>query len=129
MTALAEVPEQTRPATGSLVRTGAVAGMVAALATTAIAALATAADVPLEVDGAAIPVAAFAWWTIIGAVLGTGLARVLGRRRRFLAVATGLTAVSLVPPFAADDIATTVVLVLAHLVAAVVIVGALARRL
>ena len=35
-----------------------------------MAAVATAADVSLEVDGTAIPIPAFAWWTLIGAAAG-----------------------------------------------------------
>jgi hypothetical protein len=118
------------PSTGDLVRRGAVAGVVAALATTAVAAGASVADVDLEVDGEAVPVAAFAWWTLVATALGVLLARLLRRRGRFLAVATVLVGLSLVPPITApDDTATTVVLVGAHLVAAAIIVPTLARQL
>lgn len=50
-------PSRTR--TVDLVRTGAIAGAAAAVCTTAVAAVATAADVSLEVDSQAIPIAAF----------------------------------------------------------------------
>jgi hypothetical protein len=104
--------------------------VVAALATTAVAAGASVADVDLEVDGEAVPVAAFAWWTLVATALGVLLARLLRRRGRFLAVATVLVGLSLVPPITApDDTATTVVLVGAHLVAAAIIVPTLARQL
>jgi hypothetical protein len=120
----------TRPRTRGLVRTGAVAGAVAAVATTTVAAVATAADVPLEIDGEAIPVVAFTWWTVIAAVLGVVLARVLREPRRFVVVTVVLTALTLVPAIAApDDTATKVVLVAAHLLAAAVIIPALSREL
>lgn len=125
--------ERARSAPGGrppVARAGVLAGAVAAIATTAIAVAATVAEVPLEVDGTAVPIGAFAWWTVIGALLGTLLARLLRDRRRFVVVAVTLTGVSLVPPVAApDDTATALVLVAAHLVAAGIIVPALARQL
>ena len=92
--------------------------------------MARAADVSLEIDGEAIPVAGFATMTLLGAVLGFGLAVASKRRGRFVAVCSVLTAVSLIPSIAQpDDTATKVVLVVAHLVAAAVIVPMLARQL
>ena len=120
----------TRPSTRGLVRAGALAGAVAAVATTTVAAVATAADVPLEIEGEAIPIVAFAWWTVLAAVIGVVLARVLRDRRRFVVVTTVLVGLSLVPAIAApDDTATKVVLVLAHLLAAAIIIPALSREL
>jgi peptidoglycan/LPS O-acetylase OafA/YrhL len=118
------------PDTRRLVRTGLLAGAVAAVSTTAIAAVASAADVSLEVDGTAIPIPAFAWWTLVGAALGIVLARLLRERRRFLAVTTVATCLSLIPAIAApDDTTTSAVLVAAHLVAAAIIIAALGRQL
>ena len=57
---------QSSLSTLALVRRGAVAGTAASVVTTAGAAIARAADVPLEVDAAAIPIAAFALWTLSG---------------------------------------------------------------
>jgi hypothetical protein len=115
-----------RPSSLLLVRRGALAGAVAALCTTALAAVARAADVSLEVDATAIPIAAFAWWTVVGAALGVLLARLLRTRRRFLVVTVAATGLSLVPPIALpDDTATTVVLVAAHLLAAAIIIPTL----
>ncbi|MEZ5409004.1 MAG: DUF6069 family protein [Acidimicrobiales bacterium] len=120
----------TQPGTGRLVRVGALWGGAAAAATTAAAALAEAGGVSLEVDAQAIPIAAFAWWTIIGAALGVGLARLLRRRRAFVAVTAVATALSLVPAIAApDDTATRVVLVAIHLLAAALIIPPLSRQL
>ncbi|WP_229052662.1 DUF6069 family protein [Aeromicrobium sp. Leaf350] len=118
------------PTFRGLAPTGLLAGVVAAIGTTAVAATASAADVSLEVDGAAIPLAAFALWTIVGAVLGIVLARVLGDARRFVLVTASITAVSLVPAIALpDDTATRLVLVGTHVLAALVVIPALARRL
>jgi len=121
-----------RPA---LWRVGAVSSIVAAAATTAVAALARAADIPLAVDGESIPLAGFAQLTLIAGVLGIALAALARRfarhaRRTFVAVTVTLTAASLVPDLAID--ATTgskLVLMLTHVVAAAVIIPCLARRL
>ena len=76
----------------------------------------------VELDGAEV--------RRVGAAVGTFLARVLRDPRRFVAVTTIATALSLVPAVAApDDLATGVVLVAAHLVAAAIVIPALARRL
>jgi hypothetical protein len=120
----------TRPATRGLVRAGALAGVVAAVAMTVVATVASAADVPLQVDGEAIPIPAFTWWTLLAAALSIGLARLLGESRRFVLVTTVLVGLSLIPAIAApDDTATSVVLVACHLLAAALIVPALSRRL
>ena len=125
-----EAPVQRRSRVRPLIRAGAVGGVAGAIATMVIAAVARAADVSLEIDGEAIPVAGFATMTLLGAVLGIGLAFALKQRGRFIAVCSVLTAASLIPSIAQpDDTATRVVLVLAHLVAAAVIVPMLARQL
>ena len=104
--------QSTSPSTRSLVRSGALAGAIAAVCTTVVAAIASAADVSLEVDGTAIPIPAFAWWTLVGAALGVVLARLLRDRRRFVVVTTVALGLSLVPAIAApDDTATKAVLV------------------
>ena len=109
-----------------LVRTGALAGATTAVCTTGVAAIARAADVSLEIDGEAIPIAAFAWWTLVGAALGIVLARLLRERRRFVMVTTIAAGLSLIPAIAApDDTATKAVLVGAHLLAAAIIIPTL----
>jgi Family of unknown function (DUF6069) len=114
------------PSTRSLVRTGALAGVIAAVGTTVVAAIASAADVSLKVKAKPIPIPAFAVWTIIGATLGVALARLLRERRRFVAITTVATGLSLIPAIAApDDTATKVVLVGAHLLAAAIIIPTL----
>ena len=127
---LATSSTSARPSTRRLVRSGALAGAIAAVCTTAVAAIASAADVSLEVDGTTIPIPAFAWWTLVGAALGVVLARFLRERRRFVVVTTVATGLSLIPAIAApDDTATTAVLVAAHLLAAAIVIPTLSRQL
>ena len=119
-----------QPSTRRLVQTGALAGSVAAVCTTGVAAIASAADVSLEVSDEPIPIPAFAWWTIVGAAVGIVLARLLRERRRFVVVTTVAVGLSLIPAIAApDDTATKAVLVGCHLLAAAIIIPTLSRRL
>ena len=122
--------QSTQPSTRRLVRSGALAGAIAAVCTTVVAAIASAADVSLEIDAKAIPIPAFAWWTLVGAALGVVLARLLRERRRFVVVTTVAAGLSLIPPIAApDDTATKAVLVGTHLLAAAIIIPTLSQRL
>lgn len=122
--------QSTQPSARRLVRSGALAGAVAAICTTVVAAIARAADVSLDINATAIPIAAFAWWTIIGAAVGVVLARLLRERRRFVVVTTVAAGLSLIPAIAApDDTATKAVLVATHLIAAAIIIPTLGRRL
>ena len=120
----------TEPTTRRLVRTGALAGVLAAVCTTVVAAIASAAGVSLEINATAIPLSAFAWWTLIAAALGVGLARLVRERRRFVVVTTVAAGLSLIPPIAApDDTATKAVLVGTHLLAAAIIIPTLSQQL
>jgi hypothetical protein len=125
----------TSPATSPLWRVGVVSGVVAAAATTAIAAAADASGHAIAVGGERIPLLGFAQLTIVGALLGLALAAVLSRRsarprRTFLVATVVLSAASLVPDAVADATAGSKLLLMAtHLVAAAIIVPALARRL
>ena len=122
--------QYTQPSTRELVRVGALTGAIAAICTTVVAVIASAADVSLEVDATAIPIPAFAWWTLVGAALGVVLARLLRERRRFVVVTVVLAGLSLIPAIAApDDTATKAVLVGNHLLAAAIIIPTLSRRL
>jgi Family of unknown function (DUF6069) len=119
--------------TSTLPRATASAGVLAAAATTAGAAVLRTAGVPLAAHGE-IPLAGFAQFTVIAAVLGGGLLAVLIRRssrprHRFVQVTAGLTALSCVAPVAfADTAASKAGLVVLHLVAAAIIVPVLARH-
>ena len=122
--------QPSQPSTLALARRSALAGAAASVVTTAGAATARAANVNLEVDGVGIPIAAFAWWTLVGAALGVLIARLLRARRRFLVVTIVATGFSLIPPIALpDDAATKAVLVAAHLLAAAIIIPSLSRGL
>jgi peptidoglycan/LPS O-acetylase OafA/YrhL len=122
-------------ATSPLWRAGVVSGLVAAAATTAIAAAADASGHALAVGGEQIPLLGFAQLTIVGALLGLALAAVINRRavrprRTFVITTVVLTAASLVPDAVADASALSKLLLMTtHLVAAAIIVPALARRL
>ena len=115
-------------------RAALISAVKAAAGTTAIAAVADAAGVPLAIDGETIPLLGFAQLTLIGAMLGGFMAAVVNRyssqaRRWFTLVAVVLTAVSCVPSVAfPPDVATKVILVATHLLAAAIIVPALARQ-
>ncbi|MBI4941557.1 MAG: hypothetical protein HY830_12495 [Actinobacteria bacterium] len=106
------------------------ATVVAALATTATAWLAGAAGTSFAVSGKEIPLGAFWFWTVVGALLGLAAALVLRDRRRFVRLGVAGTALSLVPALLApDDVSSRLALVVAHLVAAAVLVPAVASRL
>ena len=119
--------------TRTLPRATASAGVLAAAATTAGAAVLRTAGVPLAAHGM-IPLAGFAQLTFIAAVIGGVLLAVLIRRssaprQRFVQVTAGLTALSCVAPAAfADTAASKIALVALHLLAAAIIVPVLARR-
>jgi len=114
----------------AVVPTAVLASAVAAAGTTGVAALARAAGVTFEVADTAIPLLAFGFWTVVGAVLGLLAALALRDRRRFVVLAVAGTAVSLVPAVVApDDAATKAVLVVLHVLAAAVRVPAIAARL
>lgn len=121
---------ETRP----LWRPALACGAVAAAATTAIAAVASAAGVSFETDGEQIPLMGFAQMTVLGALLGLVIARLCRRaahpRATFVRTTVALTALSVVPDFAMSfDAASRFVLVLAHVTAAAIVVPVLARRL
>jgi Family of unknown function (DUF6069) len=131
-----KTPTKTRSgAKARLWKTGAVAGVAAAAATTGFAALAQAADVSLKVGGEAIPVLAFAQMTLVGAIIGTILAVVLSRRaqrpqRTFVVTTVAMTALTFIPDLTADaSSGTKLVLALSHVLAAAIVIPALASRL
>ena len=118
-----------------LIGGGLTAAAVAAAATATVAAAGEFAGISLVVDGAPIPVSGFAVLTVICSVVGLVLALVLARSARrprtaFVRTTIVLTALSLVPDVLADaSAATKVLLMLAHVVAAAIVIPAIARRL
>ena len=130
-----EITTTEAPAVPSLWRTGLKAGLVAAVVTTAIAVVASAAGVSFEVDGEAIPLAGYAQMTLLGAVAGVLLATGLRRwartpQRTFVRATIALTALSIVPDLTVGfDAPSAATLIVAHVVAAAIIVPRLAASL
>jgi hypothetical protein len=129
-------------ATRPLWLVGLAATVAGAAVTALVAAVARAADVPLEVasssDAApeAIPVSGVAVLVVICGIVGVVMALGTNRwatrpARAFVVATTVLTAVSLVTPLIAENAttATRVVLELTHLVAAAIIIPPIAYRL
>jgi hypothetical protein len=111
-------------------RAGLVAGIAAAAATTVVALAAKAIDVPVAIDGEAIPVLGFAQLTLFFTGVGVLLARFIGRRPAFRTTTLVLTAASLVPDvLVSASVATKLTLMTSHLVAAAIVIPVLARRL
>ncbi len=116
-------------------KAGLVAGVLAAVATTAIAAIADASGISLDVDGEPIPLPAFATLTLgavgIGVLLAFLSLRFTSRpRRTFVVTTVVLTAASLFPDVVTPmDGDTRAILMLCHLVAAAIVIPALASRL
>ncbi len=110
---------------------------MAVVATTAVAALATAAGVELEVPayGGTIPLSGIAFVTgvfsLVGVVIAAALLRWSARpRAHFVRTTSVLAALSLVPPWVVGMAASTsITLVVLHLVAAAVMIPSLARSL
>jgi Family of unknown function (DUF6069) len=118
------------------------AGMAAATATELYGLAARAAGIPMEAGGVGAAVASpitvgmFAMGTLLCTVAGTALAMVLTRyaahpARVYVRTTLVLVAVSFVSPLAAGDtaVSTKLMLVLAHCIAASVIIPTVARRL
>ncbi|WP_188043290.1 DUF6069 family protein [Changpingibacter yushuensis] len=109
---------------------GVLAAIAATIATTGAATIAQAAGVSLEVGTERIPLSAFAMWIIVGGVAGILLAWLLRRSRRFIVVTIVGTALFSGPPIArADAVPTKTFLVIAHLLAAAIIVPTLSHQL
>jgi hypothetical protein len=123
------------PSGGSLLRGGSVATVVAAAATASVAVVGQAVGISLAVSGAPIPASGFATLTVIFSVVGLIIALVLRRfarspRTAWIRTTVALTVLSLVPDVLVDAaIATKVLLMLAHLVAAAIVIPVVARRL
>lgn len=123
-------------ALGPVWRSGLVAGVIAAGATTVIAATARAADIGLEDHhGEAIPLAGFGQVTLMSVLIGLVLASVLARRARhprstFTRTTVALAALSCVPSvLMIAGVASIAVSVLTHVVAAAIVIPAVRDRL
>ncbi|MFE1251465.1 DUF6069 family protein [Streptomyces sp. NPDC058766] len=121
---------------------GLLATLAGAVLTEAFALLMRAAGVPMEAaspgakEAAEIPVGGFfggvVFWSVLGIVLATALARWAKRpARTFIVTTVALTFLSLAGPAVAPHTATStqIVLAVSHVVAAAVIIPLLALRL
>ena len=115
---------------------GVAASLVASVATTGLAAIASALGVSFaDRTGSSIPLAAFAQLTLVFSLLGVGIAAVMARKARrpratFVRTAVALTALSFVPDLTFGfDAGSAATLITLHTVAAAIVVPALARRL
>jgi hypothetical protein len=137
MTTTTSTPTATtaRSGLGILTVTGVAAAAVASVATMAVAAGGSAAGISLEVSGAPIPVQGFGTLTALFSLVGLALAAALARfartpRRTFVRATVILTALSLVPDVIVGAAPSTkALLMLAHLVAAAIVIPVVARRL
>jgi amino acid transporter len=115
---------------------GVAASVVASVATTVLAAVASAAGVTFaDSTGASIPIAGFAQLTLIFSLVGVGIAAVMARRARrprrtFVRTAIALTVLSFVPDLTFGfDAGSAATLITLHTVAAAIVVPTLVRRL
>jgi hypothetical protein len=115
---------------------GVAAAAVASVATTVLAAVASAAGVSFaDSTGASIPIAGFGQLTLLFSLVGVGIAAVLARKARrpratFVRTAIALTALSFVPDLTFGfDAGSAATLIGLHTVAAAIVVPTLAGRL
>ena len=115
---------------------GVAAAVVASIATTVLAAGASATGVSFaDSTGASIPIAGFAQLTLVFSLIGVGIAAVLARKARrprstFVRTTLALTALSFVPDLTFGfDTSSAATLVALHTVAAAIVVPTLAGRL
>jgi hypothetical protein len=119
--------------TRTLTRATASVAAISGAAATAAAFLLRSAGIPLAVHGA-IPLAGFAQFTILGAVIGGVVLALLNQlssfpRRWFLRLTIGFTALScVVPATLAETTAGKIALVALHVLAASIIVPVLVRH-
>ncbi|MFF1821163.1 DUF6069 family protein [Kribbella sp. NPDC058245] len=135
MTATLTTTTTVAPSVGRLLRDGAIAIVLAAVATATVAAAGQAAGLSLNVAGAPIPPTGFAVMTLIFATLGLLIALALRRyaarpRTAWIRITIVLTALSFTPDLLADAAPTTKALLMTtHLIAAALVIPAVARRL
>ena len=115
---------------------GVAAAVAASVATTVLAAVASAAGVSFsDSTGAGIPIAGFAQLTLLFSLVGVGMAAVMARKARrprstFVRTALALTALSFVPDLTFGfDARSAATLISLHTVAAAIVVPTVARRL
>jgi hypothetical protein len=118
-----------------LLRTGVTSGLVASAAAVATVVVARTAGEDVAIAGERVPLSGFVVLTMVGALLGTVIAKVLSRRSSrprsmFVTTTVALTAASIVPDLVVEAQAgSRLVLACTHVVAAAIIVPALAGRM
>lgn len=134
-TATTPVTTTVAPSVGSLLRDGALATVAAAAATSVVAAAGRAAGISGAISGVPIPPSGFATLTVIFSALGLVIALGLRRfarspRTAWIRTTVALTVLSFLPDVVADaSVATIVLLMVTHVVAAAIVIPAVARRL
>jgi len=121
----------------SVLKYGVVAAVVAAVATTVLAAIASAAGVSFTNSHSedSIPIPTFTVFTLIFSLIGVGIAAVLARKARrprttFLRTAIVLLVLSFIPDLTFGfDAGSTLTLMGLHLVAAAIVIPTLVRQL
>ena len=115
---------------------GVTAAVAASVATTVLAALASAAGISFaDSTGVSIPIAGFAQLTLVFSLVGVAIAAVMARRARrprstFVRTAVALTVLSFVPDLTFGfDAGSAATLIGLHTVAAAIVVPTLAVRL
>jgi amino acid transporter len=135
ITTAQQTTRSTRAARQSLWLHGLGATVVASAVVTVLAVAASAAGVSFETASGTIPLAGYAQLTALFSLIGVAMAAVMARvarrpRRTFVVTTVVLTVASLVPDVTFGfDAASAVVLMLMHVVAAVIVIPVLARRL
>jgi len=117
-------------------RHGVAAAVVASIATTGFAALASAAGVSFaDSTGTSIPIAGFVQLTLVFSLVGVAIAAVMARKARrprstFVRTAVVLTVLSFVPDLTFGfDTGSAATLIALHTLAAAIVVPTLAARL
>jgi amino acid transporter len=115
---------------------GGIAAIVASVATTVLAAIASAGGVSFaDHTGSSIPIFAFPQLTLTFSLIGVGMAAVMARKARrprttFVRTAVALTLLSYVPDLTFGfDAGSASTLITLHTVAALIVVPAVAKRL
>lgn len=128
--------QDSRPSPPPIWRHGLAAATIAAIGTTALAAIASAAGVSYAPDTKpSIPIYMFAELTLVFSLIGVGIAAVLARKARrprktFVQTAVALTVLSFIPDLTFGfDASSATTLIALHTVAALIVIPTLAARL
>jgi hypothetical protein len=135
MTTIATRPSSTVPSTG-VWKTVAGTAVAAAAATEALVGLARVSGIDVAIQGSDLTPGGCTVMVLLCVVAGAGVLSAVRRwathpRRTWIRVTVALTALSFVPDLTVPDTsaASRIVLMAAHVVAAVIVVPAVARRL